>query len=277
MVSLTRVALAQITTQQQRLARTIGAGEAQIASGARLTRASDAPGDWAELSSIARERSGSAAIIAAIATGRARAGEAERVLGRMTEVMTRAQELMVAAGGPTGSGAGSAAIVAELTAIRAELTAATSARSGDGRAIFDGNAADLIPIGGGRTAPVSARGVDVATLTSGQTLDTILADAISAAGAGDAAARGTALNGLTDSIAHLAVEQARQGVRLAALDQADSALRLRDIDLAARESDLGDTDIATTISMVQTHMVQRDAARAILARTTRETLFDLLR
>lgn len=277
MVSLTRVALAQITMQHQRLAQNISAGEAQIASGSRLSRASDAPGDWAELSSIARERSDSAATIAAMATGRARGVEAERVLGSFTELLTRASELLIAAGGPAGDGAGSAAIVAELTAIRSEVATAGSASSGDGRAIFDGSIADPVPVGGGRNAPVVPRTIDVTMLADGRTLDTLLADAISAAGSGNSIARAGALSGLTASVDHLAVEQARQGVRLSTLDQADTALRLRDIDRAARESDLGDTDIAATISMVQAQLVQRDAARAILTRTTRETLFDLLR
>jgi flagellar hook-associated protein 3 FlgL len=277
MVSLTRVALTQIARQQGQLTRAIGAGEQQIASGQRIVRASDAPGDWAELSSIARERSASDATLAVIATAQGRAQEAERSLAGMTEAMTHAQELLVAAGGLAGSGVGSAAIVAELTAIRAELAASLGATTGDGRTVFDGAVAEPVIVAAGRAEQVVPRGVDVGTLADGRTLDSLLADAIAAAGSGDPGQRAIALAGVTAGVDHIVIEQARQGVRLVRLEQADGAVRSRDIARAERQSALGDTDIAAAITRVQSLLTQQSASRAILAQTSRETLFDLLR
>ena len=277
MVSLTRVALTQIARQQSQLSHAIGAGEQQIASGQRLTRASDAPGDWAERSSIVRERSGSEATIAVIATAQSRAQSAEHILAGMTEAMTHAQELLVAAGGLAGGGVGRAAIVAELKAIKDDVRVSLGAAAGDGRAVFDGNVAEPVIVAAGRAEAVVPRGVDVGTLADGRTLDAVLADALAAAASGDPAQRAAALAGISAGVDHVIVEQARQGVRLARLEQADGALRSRDIERAERQSALGDTDIGATITRVQSLLTQQSAARAILTQRSRETLFDLLR
>ncbi len=276
MVALTRVALAQITARTDRMSQRIANGEAQIATGERLSRAHEAPADWAELSAIARERATAAAMRSAIGAAQGRAAEAERSIATVTDALTRVSELTIALGGTTGD-AGRSAIGTELAALRETVAAAITTRDATGRTVFDGAVAERVAAEGGRLIAATPRESDVATLAGGASIDSIIASAIAASATGSAADRAAALAGVNDAIAHITTEAAKQGVRSTALAQAETALIARDVDRAQRQSALGDTDIAEAITRVTADMTQRDAARAILARTSRETLFDLLR
>ena len=275
MVALSRIALGQTVGRQARLTRDIGILETAIATGKRLTNPSDAPAAWAELSDISRSRSDNAAARAPISAGLARAAEADRWLGALTETLTRARELTVAGGGTPG--VGRAALVTELTAIRDDLAARFAQTGGAGIPILDGAAALEIGLGDGRITATVPRAENVRLLPDSTSLSAVLDSAIAAANSGDPADIAAALTALDAAGTHLATQQAQQGIRMARLEEAATLLTETDADLEIRQSTLADTDIAAAITMIQTLAVQRDAARAMLSRTASQTLFDYLR
>ncbi len=273
MVAMTRLMLDQTVARHARLSSDMGRLEEQVATGQRLTRASQDPLAWAQLSDIAREQSALSAAQDALAVQRGRAADADVWLADAVSLFTRAQELMVAAGGPTVDGR--PGIVAELTALRTQFAQALDAGVASGQPLLDGPAALKVAAGDGRLLPGTPQRSAVAALPDGRALVDLLDGAIAAAQTGGVALA-PALADMASSVSHLALEQARQGIRMADIDRADEALFAKKVSLTERQSALGDTDIAAAITRLQTLSVQRDAARAMLARTN-TTLFDLLR
>ena len=275
MVALTRIALNQTLARQDRLSRRISAAEVAVSTGARLQRASEAPADWTTLSSIARARSDSAAMRGGIAAGQARGREAERTLAQLADLATRARELAIAAGGVAGGGR--TALATEFAGVAADIASALDARDPAGEPLFDGAEPLLLRIDARQvTETVPARSA-VATLPDGSDLTRMLDAAQRAIASGDRGALDSALHGLASATDHFADQQARQGLRLDRMQRADAALVAADVDRAEHQSALGDADIAETIATMQALAVQRDAARAMLARSGQTNLFDLLR
>jgi flagellar hook-associated protein 3 FlgL len=275
MVALSRIALGQAVERQSRLSQEIATLETAIATGRALNAPSQAPEQWAELSEVSRRRADIVAVSTPLATGTARAREADRWLGSLTDVLARAREIAVAAGGTPG--AGRDALVAELTAMRDDLTARFGQTGGDGLTILETGEPLVIGLGDGRTTRVAPHLDDISQLPGGGTLTTVFDAAIAAAASGDPADVAAALTALDGATGHIANEQARQGIRLARLEEAAVMLSALDVDLEVRQSELRDTDIAAAITQIQTLAVQRDAARAMLSRTASQTLFDYLR
>lgn len=275
MVALSRIALGQAVERQSRLSREIADLEAAIATGKKLVRPSDSPDAWAKLSEVARQRADIAAAREPIASGMARAREADRWLGALADSFARAHEVVVAAGGTPG--VGRAAMVAELQAMRDDLPARLAQQGGDGLPLLDTAQPLRIGLGDGRTTTTVPQVAMIETVPSVGTLADVLDGAIAAVGTGDPVQIADALTALEAAGRHIATEQARQGIRMQRLEEAETALIDTDTDLSELESRLGDTDIAAAITMIQTLAVQRDAARAMLSRTAGQTLFDYLR
>jgi flagellar hook-associated protein 3 FlgL len=275
MVALSKIAFGQAVDRQARLSREIATLETAIATGTRLTTPSQAPEQWAELSEVSRHRADIVAARTPLATGTARAREADRWLGGLSDMLARARELTVAAGGTPG--AGRSALVAELTAMRDDLPARLAQTGGDGLPILESGQPLVIGLGDGRTTRVAPQITDVAQLPGGSTLTTLFDSAIAAAASGSPADVAAALSALDAATGHIATQQAQQGIRLSRLEEAETSLSARDLDLSARQSELRDTDIAAAITQIQSLAVQRDAARAMLSRTANQTLFDYLR
>jgi flagellar hook-associated protein 3 FlgL len=275
MVALSRISLDQAVERQSRLTREISRLETAIATGRSLTAPSQAPEAWAELSEVSRRRSDLEAARTPLATGLARAREADRWLGGLTDTLARAREIAVAAGGVPGGGRD--ALVSELTAMRDDLAARFTQTGGDGQPIIETGEPLLIGLGDGRTTRVSPHADDISQLPGGGDLVSMFDAAITAATTGDPADVATALAALDGATGHIANEQARQGIRMQRLEEAMVMIEATDVDLSERQSELRDTDIAAAITLIQTLAVQRDAARAMLSRTTGQTLFDYLR
>jgi flagellin-like hook-associated protein FlgL len=275
MVALSRIALNQTVERQSQLSRTIADLEAAIATGKKFVRPSDAPDQWTKLSEVSRQRADIAAARDPIASGTARAREADRWLGGLTDSFARAQELVVSAGGTPGIGR--AAMAAELRGMRDDLPARFAQLTGAGTPLLDTDQPLLIGLGDGRTTATVPQASQIDLVPDTGTLADILDLAINAVESGNSVDIATALTALDASIAHLATEQARQGIRMQRLEEAETALISTDTDLLEEQSRLGDTDIAAAITMIQTLAVQRDAARAMLSRTAGTTLFDYLR
>ena len=275
MVALSRIALGQAVERQSRLSRDIADLETAIATGKKFVRPSDAPDSWARLSEVARQRADIAAAREPIASGMARAREADRWLGELAGSFARAQEVTVAAGGTPG--VGRAAMAAELRAIRDDLPARFAQQSGGGLPLLDGGQPLLIGLGDGRVTATVPEASALDPVPGAGALAAILDQTIVAVETGDPAAIAAALTSLDAANTHIATEQARQGIRMQRLEEAETALIDTDTDLNELQSRLGDTDIAAAITMIQTLAVQRDAARAMLSRTAGQTLFDYLR
>ncbi len=275
MVALSRIALNQAVERQSELSRTIADLESAIATGKKLVRPSDAPDQWTKLSEVARQRADIAATREPIASGMARAREADRWLGTLSDSFGRARELVVAAGGTPGIGR--AAMSAELRAMRDDLPARFATLSGDGTPLLDGAQPLLIGLGSGRTTAIAPQSSAIDPVVGTGSMADIFDRAILAVDSGDPANIANALTALDAATTHIATEQARQGIRMQRLEEAETTLITTDTDLQEQQSRLGDTDIAAAITMIQTLAVQRDAARAMLSRTAGTTLFDFLR
>lgn len=275
MVALSRISLDQAVERQSNLTREIARLETAIATGRALSAPSQSPEAWAELSEVSRRRADIEAARSPIATGLARAREADRWLGALSDTLARARELAVAAGGTPGGGR--PALVAELTAIRDDLTARFSQTGGDGQPVIEAGEPLLISLGDGRVTRVSPQAAEINQQPAGGDLFTALDTVIAAAASGAPADIADALAALDSASGHIADQQAEQGIRLQRLEEAQVMLDATDVDLSERQSALRDTDIAAAITMIQTLAVQRDAARAMLSRTAGQTLFDYLR
>lgn len=275
MVALSRIALNQAVERQSRLSQEIADLEASIATGRRLVRPSDAPDQWARLSDVARQRSNITAARDPIASGMARAREADRWLGSLVDDLGRAHELVVAAGGTPGIGR--AAMSAELQAMRDDLPARFAQTSGAGTPLLDAGQPLLIGLGDGRSTATVPQAMTIDLVPGSGTLTDVLDAAILAVDSGDPTNIANALAALDAATTHVATEQARQGIRMQRLEEAETLLIETDTDLEEQQSRLGDTDVAAAITLIQTLAVQRDAARAMLSRTAGQTLFDYLR
>ncbi len=278
MAAITRIAGTLEIARQARLSQAIASGQDRIATGAKLSKASDAPADWAAAQRIDRSMNQANAWSFAIQSAQGRAAQAETALSSIAENITRAQELMVLASGPSGAGDGRDAIIVELQGIRASISNSLSQRDSDGIGIFDSESAHMVPAGAGLALPAVAlrSAVDtVVTPTGTFSYDAILADAIAAVQSG-----GTALasagNAVSSAQRHISLEQGKQGLRAQALQSAANDIDTRNLDLAKSKSMLVDTDISAEIIRVQQHMTALDAARASFARLGQRTLFDLI-
>ncbi len=278
MVAITRISGALEIARQGRLSRSIADGQERIATGQRLSKASNAPADWAAAQRITRTLNQADAWNFAIQAAQARANQAGSALANLNENMTRAQELMVLASGPSGAGAGRDAIIAELQGIRASVENSLSQHDGDGIAIFDGASPHLVPAGAGLALPAVAQrsAVDaVATANGLQSYDAILANAIAAVQSGGAALA-SAGDAVSAAQGHAALEAGKQGLRGQALQAAADDIATLTLDLAEARSALTDSDISAEIIRVQQQMTALDAARASFARLGQRTLFDLI-
>jgi flagellar hook-associated protein 3 FlgL len=276
MVAITRIAAAQEIARQARLSTAIADGQERIASGTRLKRASDAPADWGAAQRITRALNQAEAWNFAIGAAQGRAAQAETALSGIDAQLVRAQELLVQANGPIGSGR--AAIVAELISIRDAVAASLNQADSDGVPIFASGSPLLVPAGAGLSLPAagSRASIEVVTTTGGpMTLDSILANSISAVSIGTPIPAAIS-DALADAGQHISIERGRQGLRAQALEQAKSDISDRSLDLQTEKSRLTDTDLSAEIIQVQQRMTALDAARASFARLGQRTLFDLI-
>lgn len=281
MVGITnKIMLAEIR-RQQKLSQSIIDGQTAVSTGITLNKPSDNALAWVQVSDVGRAQAQQAAWQANISYGSTRAGNAEANLKEIDNLLTRAQELATSARNGSLNPTSRAAIVEEMKTIRTTVNELLNQKDYQGTPVFDEGQSTLVPVSRGlNLAVVGTRqevseGIDVGgTPTS---IDAILAQSISAASSGVDGDIASSLTGIKTAQAHIAVEQAKQGVRGERLETIGKRLTDVDLDLTERRADLESTDLQDVISNLKSQLLQLEAAQATFARINQQTLFDLLK
>lgn len=280
MVGITnKIMLAEIR-RQQKLSQDIVDGQTAISTGITLNKPSDNSLAWVQVSDIGRAQAQQAAWQSNISYGTSRAGNAEANLSEIDNLLTRAQELVTSARNGSLNDTSRAAITEEMSTIRTTIDELLNQKDYQGVSVFDDGQSVLVPVSRGLNLAVVgtkqdvSEGIDVDGTP--MSIDDILAQSIAAIQNGDDAAIAATLEGVKVAQGHIAVEQAKQGVRSDRLDVVGTRLTNVDLDLTERRASLESTDLSEVIANVKAQLLQLDAAQSAFARINQQTLFDLI-
>jgi flagellar hook-associated protein 3 FlgL len=281
MSSINRNRPREAVQSQLDLSQAITAQQNAIATGKRLTVASDDPQGWLEISLVARQQGDEAAWTANIGRAETRAVQAESGMNELAAGLRRAKELVVQASNGTFSDADRGGIATELEGILANFRDLLGLDDSFGGKLF-GDAAIEVPIGGTRTvvaAPTLAKlsgGID--DDAGGTTnLELIMQATIDAIRGGDAAQRSAALTPLNSAIDHVSVMLTEQGVARGRLESARNQFLDSKIVLAERRQQIESVDITDAITRLQALDISLQAAQSVYGRITQRSLLDFLR
>ena len=268
----------------------------QVATGERLTAASDDPAAAARLRRLDRADARAQAFAGNASAAAADLAAADDALSAIGDELARARQLALQAANGTLSAAQLAVIGEELASLHDGLIALADSRGADGRALFAGvangpayardvagnavyaGAAEVATIAVGEGDPVvrgvagpeafGAGGASVFALVKG------LADALRA-GEGAEAAR-AALPGFETASDPLSRAQGRIGAQAAWIEIVQDRQLVRSEARAAERADAGGTDIASAIARLQQVLTVLEASQASYVRVARLTLFDAI-
>lgn len=281
MVAITAQTLADEIRRQKALSQSIMADQTAVSSGTRLTKASQDPLAWVQVSDLARQQSQQAAWSHNVSYAQSRSAKASSNLEELYNLFNRGQELMVTATTASTNDSGRAAITAELSNIRIVANELINETDFQGTPVFDVGTSTAIPVSRGINLQVVGTREQVSTgINVGGTvmsIDYILANAIAAVSTGTDAQRSAALDGLRKGLDHVINQQTSQGVRGDRLDTAKDRLVEVNLTLSERRSVLEDTDLTETLASVQSKLTTLQAAQAVFAKINQQTLFDLIR
>lgn len=280
MVGITaKIALAEIR-RQQKLSQDILDGQTAISTGVTLNKPSDDALAWVQVSDIARAQAQQSAWTTNVNYGSARAAKAESNLTEVSNLLTRAQELMVTATTSTLDQTSRTAVVEEMKNIRIAVNELMNEKDYQGVSVFDEGQNVLVPVSRGLTlAAVGTRQSVSENIDIGGTpmsLDGILGGAVDALTNGTQADLSASLTAVGGGIDHIIVEQAKQGVRGDRLDTVGERLTDVKLNLSERRLGLESTDLSEVISSVKSKLLQLEAAQTAFARINQQTLFDLI-
>ena len=193
----------------------------------------------------------------------------------VSDLMSRARELTIAATSDTANPADRSTIAAELGTIADELDALAATRDSNGEPVFATGPARVMRFDSDVTfAPVpSAADVFV---VGGNSLSTGIRDAAAAVAANDEAGMNASLGALANAISHVADEHAKIGLSGGRLDRIGDSLAVRGITLKDERSVVEDTDLSIAIAELNAQELTLSAAQAAFAKINRQTLFDIL-
>jgi flagellar hook-associated protein 3 FlgL len=281
MVGITNKTLIAEIRRQQQLSQSIVEGQTAISTGIILNKPSDNALAWVQVSEIGKAQAQQSSWQANVSYGASRAANAESNLEQINTLMVRAQELVTSARNGSLNDSNRTAIVEEMKTIRTTVASLLNQTDYQGVPVFDDNQSVLVPVSRGlNLAVVGTRqevsdGIDVGGTP--MSLDDILGQGVTALQSGADADLVTALNSIKIGQSHIAVEQAKQGVRGDRLDVIGERLTSVDLDLTERRQGLESTDLSEVISSVKSKLLQLEAAQSAFARINQQTLFDLIR
>ncbi|WP_428631811.1 flagellin [Sphingopyxis sp.] len=261
--------------RQQKLTSQLEQTQIQISSGRRIQRMSDDPVSARRIATIGTTQASMSAWTANINSGSALVAQADGVMKSVSNLMTRARELTLAAANDTASPADRATMAAELGAIADEIDSLTATRDANGEPIFAAGTARVMRFDSDISfAPVpSAADVFV---VGGNSLSTGIRDIAAAVAGGNAPAIGAGLNTLETAIGHVADRHAALGLSGGRLERIGDALAARGITLKDERSSVEDTDLSVAIAQLNAQDLTLSAAQAAFAKINRQTLFDIL-
>lgn len=281
MVGITNKIMLAEMRRQQKLSQSIVDGQTAISTGVTLTKPSDNALAWVQVSDIGRAQAQQAAWKANVSYGTSRSGNAEANLSEIDNLLTNAQELLTSARNGSLNDTGRAAIGEQLKAIQTSINELLNQKDYQGVSVFDDQQSVLVPVSRGLNIAVVgtkqdvSEGIDINGTS--MSIDDMLNQAIAAVESGSDADIAASVDAVQIVQSHIAVEQAKQGVRSDRLETTGTRLTDIGIDLTERRADLESTDLQEVIMRVQSQLLQLDAAQSAYARINQQTLFDLIK
>lgn len=261
--------------RQQRLADALERTQIQISGGKKLLRMSDDPVAARRIATIGTTQASMAAWSSNINSATALVSQADGVMKSVTNLMTRARDLTLAAASDTANPADRATIAAELGTIAEELDALAATRDSNGDPVFATGAARVMRFDSDVSfAPVQSA-ADV-FVVGGNSLSTGVRDAAAVISAGNKAGINGAIDAMATAIGHVADEHAKLGLAGGRLDRIGDGLASRAITLKDERSSVEDTDMNVAIAELNALDLTLGAAQAAFAKINRQTLFDIL-
>jgi flagellar hook-associated protein 3 FlgL len=261
--------------RQQKLADALERTQIQISGGKKLLRMSDDPVAARRIATIGTTQASMAAWSTNVNSASALVSQADGVMKSVSDLMSRARELTLAAASDTANPTDRATIAAELGTIADELDALAATRDSNGDPVFAAGAARVMRFDSDVTfAPVpSAADVFV---VGGNSLSTGIRDAAAAVAANDKAGMNASLGSLDTAISHVADEHAKIGLSGGRLERIGDGLASRGITLKDERSVVEDTNLEEAIAQLHAQDLTLQAAQAAFAKINRQTLFDIL-
>ncbi|GAA0726004.1 flagellar hook-associated protein FlgL [Sphingomonas japonica] len=272
----------------------------QIATGKKITVASDDPASFQRLAWIKRAGADNAAFAANITLAQGVLAQADSTLATMEEQLQRAKELTIQANSGILSDFDRTSIAVSIDSIVEDLLALSNAKDARGQPLFAGASGDTafarqadgsiayvgaddagdVPIGEGVSVQVTENGGRVFGGTDGGADMFAVLQALSAAlqaGGDISGAAGDALEGLDSAIDQTVIARSSVGARAYRLDFEADHLTDLGIDYEALRSSIEDTDLSVAITELQKTLTVLQATQASFTKLTGLSLFDYLR
>lgn len=275
MINATGNKMTQEIRRQSGLAQAIAEKQVQIATGKRTQRASDDPVATSRVATIRTVQSNDEAYSWNIGFGIASTAQADGQLRQMSDLVSRARELVVSAGSGALSPADRNSVAAEINALASEIDTFAQTRNANGSLLFAQGPAVAVRFDQDVVFAAVPSQSEVFE-NNGVAISQMMRDAASAVSAGDAGLTGTALTAMNQAIDHVADVSAKVGVNAARLNRMQDAIALRGISLSEDRSRLEDTDLSSAIAELNGMTLTLEAAQAAFGRINRRTLMDFL-
>ncbi|MBW8910765.1 MAG: flagellin [Sphingomonas sp.] len=284
MITATRYrAIAEIN-RQAKLGAEIARAQSDISTGKRIDKPSDDPIAAARITEIRRAQADQTVWSRNIETAKSVAAEVDTAMTNVADIFNRVKELTLAGATESASPADRAAITQELTSLRSSLASIQTSTTPTGQSLFPVDSPLLISTSATQRLAATAQRSDVFDGIPFQhgaaTLDSSIADAITAISTDDVATRRTladvSLSDIDIAVRHVTDQRAAQGVRAAQLDNATDTMEAVETQLAEERSSLEDTDVAATVMRLNAKTLSLQAAQQAFAKVNRNTLFDFL-
>lgn|SRR5690606_4404261 len=272
----------------------------QLGSGKRLTRSSDDPVAAARLRTLARHERLSEVDQRNSERAMADLKMTDKALRTMTDLVIRAQELVMQAANGANGPEQRQLLVAEIEGVRDSLLMVANSRNAAGQALFGGQmaanaydpvtgayegagSAETVEIGDGQTVIRGLTGPEVIGFEHrGNPTDLLtvlgtLAAALQDPNANHTTATQTALGELEAGLKQVTTAQTIVGARMGWIEIVDERRTATGELVAEERGEIGGADPATTMVRLQEMMTVLEASQASFVRLSGLSLFDMLR
>lgn len=247
----------------------------QIATGKKLTTASQDAAGWQRLQGLVQAKSDAGAYNANITLAQAVLAQTDSTLGSVQTQLQRANELTIRANSGVLSVTDRAAIAEELDTIVADLASLADTKDVRGQPLFDATAAP-IPLGDGISVYANSDRAAVFG-TIGAALAAFATQIRTGDGSNVAADSAVALDAIKDSITGVAAQQGSVGARAARIELFAATAQDVATMVEGQRSSIEDVDWTTAIADLQKTMTILDATQASFAKLSQLSLFDYIR
>ncbi|MBI3448781.1 MAG: hypothetical protein HY049_07695 [Acidobacteria bacterium] len=272
-----------------RIGKALARSTTHVASGKRVTTASEDPGAESRIASARETLARLASRRATISTVRGQVEAADAALATAGDVIISATGSAIQGYSETNAGARSL-IADQVDGLRQQLLKAANTQFA-GRYVFGGTETLAPPFDAagsylGNSGTVSARIEDQVTIQVNVAGDAVfktpvdipkaLADLSAALRAGNTAAIGALEPKLQAAGAQISAVRPPLGFRLQALDASDLSLATRALEVTKSVAGIEDTDLAAEVTNAARLQTGSQATITVIARTRNQSLFDYI-